>query len=224
MSGQLGGYPHQVVFAVPYTVACRLVVLHPTILARSPKGEGFTDPLSGTLNGEGPLWHKLFCHVRYHEADILEFERRRAQHLMTLLGINREFKPVTPDADQGLNAETASHYLTAKEIAKAASLPIHFFLDRAQRNRKYVPHLMLIGNLRFSLPAILQWEMANSVTGGVAAAAGEAAASPEKPPESAKRWYEIVSEQDAERFVSLPSTEQKSTGQARTATLAEIAQ
>jgi hypothetical protein len=115
---------------------------------------------------------------------------------MTLLGINREFKPIKPDADQGLNAETAGHYLTAKEIAKAASLPLHLFHDRAQRSRKYVPHLMLVGNLRFSLPAILQWEMANSVKGGVAAAAGEAAASPEKPSEPAKRWYEIVSEQE----------------------------
>ncbi len=175
------------------------------------------------LNGEGPRWHKLFCHVRYHEADILEFERRSAQHLMTLLGINREFKPVKPDADQDLDAETAGHYLTAKEIAKAASLPLHLFHDRAQRSRKYVPHLMLVGNLRFSLPAILQWEMANSVKGGVAAAVGEAAASPEKPSEPAKRWYEIVSEQDTERFVSLTSTEQESAVQARMASLAEIA-
>lgn len=30
----------------------------------------------------------MFRHVRYHEADILEFERRGAQHLMTLLGID----------------------------------------------------------------------------------------------------------------------------------------
>ena len=175
------------------------------------------------LNGEGPLWHKLFCHVRYHEADILEFERRSAQHLMTLLGINREFKPVTPDADQDLDAETAGHYLTAKEIAKAASLPLHFFHDQSERNRKYVPHLMLVGNLRFSLPAILQWEMANSVTGSVAAAVGEEAASPENPAEPTKRWYEIVSEQEAQSFLSLPPTEQKNTVQARITTLAEIA-
>ena len=43
------------------------------------------------FDGEGPVWHKLFRHVRYHEADVLEFERRGAQHLMALLGINREF-------------------------------------------------------------------------------------------------------------------------------------
>jgi hypothetical protein len=32
------------------------------------------------LDNEGPAWHKLFHHVRYHEAGILEFERQRAQH------------------------------------------------------------------------------------------------------------------------------------------------
>ncbi len=35
------------------------------------------------LDGEGPVWHKLFRHVRYHEADILEFERRSAQCLIS---------------------------------------------------------------------------------------------------------------------------------------------
>lgn len=38
------------------------------------------------LDGEGPVWHKLFQHVRYHEADILEFERQSAQHWMAILG------------------------------------------------------------------------------------------------------------------------------------------
>ena len=47
------------------------------------------------LDGEGPVWHKLFRHVRYHEADVLEFERSSAQHLMTLLGIWVEGIPQT---------------------------------------------------------------------------------------------------------------------------------
>ena len=34
------------------------------------------------FDGEGPVWHKVFRHVRYHEADDLEFERSSAQHLM----------------------------------------------------------------------------------------------------------------------------------------------
>jgi hypothetical protein len=54
------------------------------------------------LDGEGPVWHKLFRHVRYHDADVLEFEHSSAQHLMTLLGIKRDFKPEVPEAAQGL--------------------------------------------------------------------------------------------------------------------------
>ena len=158
------------------------------------------------LDGEGPVWHKLFHHVRYHEADILEFERRSAQHLMTLLGINREFKPAEPDATlgQGLDAEADHHYLSAKEIAEAASLPIHLFRDQAERNRKCVPHLMLVGNLRFSLPAILEWELAHSVVGNAAGAATEEVEAPPEPSAPAKRWYELVREQDGERFDSAP--------------------
>ena len=34
------------------------------------------------LDSEGPIWHKLFHHVRYHQADILEFERQSA-HIRT---------------------------------------------------------------------------------------------------------------------------------------------
>jgi hypothetical protein len=34
------------------------------------------------LDGEEPVWHKLFRHVRYHEADVLEFEHSSAQHSM----------------------------------------------------------------------------------------------------------------------------------------------
>ncbi len=113
------------------------------------------------LDNEGPVWYKLFRHVRYHEADILEFERSSAQHLMTLLGINHEFKPADVEVGEELDVD-GGHYLTAKEIAEAASLPIHLFRDQAECNRKCVPHLMLVGNLRFSLPAILEWEMANS--------------------------------------------------------------
>lgn len=148
------------------------------------------------LDGEGPVWHKLFRHVRYHEADVLEFEHSSAQHLMTLLGIKRGFKPEEPEAAQGLDAKAEDNYFTAKEIAEAASLPIHLFRDQAERNRKRVPHLMLVGNLRFSLPAILEWEMTNSVAGSAAAAVSDEADGPAASSEPAKRWHEIVREQD----------------------------
>jgi hypothetical protein len=116
------------------------------------------------LDGGGPVWHKLFRHVRYHEADVLEFEQRGAQFLMTLLGIDREYKPADKDVDAVFDAQ-GNRYLTAKDIAEAASLPAHIFQDRAERSRKQIPHLMLGGNLRFSLPAILAWEVANKRAG-----------------------------------------------------------
>ena len=123
---------------------------------------------------------------------------------MTMLGITREFKPTEPEGDfgQGLGADAESHYFTAKEIAEAASLPTHLFRDQTERNRKRVSHLMLVGNLRFSLPAILAWEIENSLRGNATAAAVEEIESPATPSEPAKRWFEIVREQGAAQFDS----------------------
>jgi hypothetical protein len=59
----------------------------------------------------------------------------------------------------------------------------------------------------FSLPAILAWEMANSVPGNTAEAAAEEVDAPVEPSAPAKRWYEIVREQDRERFDSPQSLE-----------------
>jgi hypothetical protein len=50
------------------------------------------------LDGDGTMRHQLFRQVRYHDADIIEFVQRSAQHLMTTLVITREFKPAEQDA------------------------------------------------------------------------------------------------------------------------------
>ena len=159
------------------------------------------------LAGDGPIWHKLFRHVRYYEADVLEFERRGAQHLMMLLGIDREFKPADKDVGAAFDAQ-GSRYLTAKDIAEAASLPIHIFQDRAERERKQIPHLMLGGNLRFSLEAILQWELASSVRGGALepAAQPDTSAQEHQPeaPVRVPRWHELVREMDRKTLDSAP--------------------
>jgi len=108
------------------------------------------------LDGQGPVWHKLFRHVRYHEPDVLEFEQRGAQFLMTLLGIDRKFEPADEDAGAVFDAQ-GNRYLTAKDIAEAASLPIHILQDRAERERKQIPHLMLGGKPR--VPARIDWTL-----------------------------------------------------------------
>ncbi len=162
------------------------------------------------LDGEGPIWHKLFQHVRYHEADILEFERQSAQHWMAILGDGERVpRAVThPPKAEGNSppsdaAESELQYISAKEIVEATGLPAHLFTDRIERERKRIPHLLLVRNLRFSLDAILQWELANSVRGGVAE---PEIVEPEPQPDApgrVPRWHELVREQDGERFDSV---------------------
>ena len=164
------------------------------------------------LDGEGPVWHKLFQHVRYHEADVLEFERQSAQHWTSILGDGERVPravthppkaagdPQTSDA-----AEPELQYISAKEIVEATSLPAHLFTDRIERERKRIPHLLLVRNLRFSMDAILQWELANSVRGGVPEAVVQIV-EPEPEPDASSRvprWHELVREQDGERCDSV---------------------
>ena len=59
---------------------------------------------------------------------------------------------------------------------------------------------MLGGNLRFSLQAILEWELATSVPGSAASAVVEDAEASAEPHVPVKRWYELVREQDGERL------------------------
>jgi len=64
---------------------------------------------------------------------------------------------------------------------------------------------MLVGNLRFSLEAILQWELANSVPGHAAKHAIEPAVAVEPTtPARVPRWHELVRALDGERFNCAP--------------------
>ena len=165
------------------------------------------------LDGQGPIWHKLFHHVRYHEADIFEFERQSAQHWIAILS-NGERVPRTvthppKNADDSQLPDAAEHevqYASAKDVVEATGLPANLFTDRVVRERKRVPHLLLVSNLRFSLEAILQWELANSVRGDAKElVAPPVAPDPEPQPQPmvrVPRWYEVVQEQDRERVDS----------------------
>lgn len=167
------------------------------------------------LDNEGPFWHKLFHHVRYHEADILEFERQSAQHWTAILSDGERVpRTVThPPKNGGESqppdtAEPEVQYVSAKEVVEATSLPANLFTDRAERERKHIPHLLLVKNLRFSLEAILQWELANSVRGDAQKPATQPAAPlQERQPDAqarVQRWFEVVREMDGERFNSAP--------------------
>jgi hypothetical protein len=103
----------------------------------------------------------LFQHVRYHEADILEFERVSAQHWTAILGDGERVPraithpPKTKgDPRPSDTAKPELKYISAKEIVEATGLPAHLFTDRVERERKRIPHLLLVRNLRFSLDAL----------------------------------------------------------------------
>jgi hypothetical protein len=78
----------------------------------------------------GPTWHKLFHHVRYHEADVFDFEQQSAQHWQTILG-DRERVPrivahppkdSAAPAEQDAQSDPAVHYVSAKEVVAATGL------------------------------------------------------------------------------------------------------
>ena len=129
-------------------------------------------------NQIGPKFQKLFNHVRYHEHDVQEFENKSAKHLMKFLDRN-ETEPIAlaipankiANANNHGEAEVSileSVYSTSKEVARITGLPICFFLDRNLRNGKKVPHFSLVGNVRFSVSEIYQWELVNSLSKRVA--------------------------------------------------------
>ena len=90
----------------------------------------------------GPAWHNLFHHVRYHEADVFEFEQQSAQHWLTILGdrecvpriVTHPPKEIAAPNDQDTLPDPAVNYVSAKEVVAATGLPGHLFQDRAARD------------------------------------------------------------------------------------------
>lgn len=87
----------------------------------------------------GPAWHNLFHHVRYHEADVFEFEQQSAQHWLTILG-DRERVPriathppkgAADRKEQNTPPDPMVIYVSSKEVAEATGLPIYLFRDCA---------------------------------------------------------------------------------------------
>lgn len=70
------------------------------------------------LDKVGPVWRKLFRYVRYHDSDVIDFERKSAQNWMGFLGRNESetimLTPETTGSDSGrgdqdytINGQTA---------------------------------------------------------------------------------------------------------------------
>ena len=120
---------------------------------------------------QGPTWYKLFRHIRYREIDVIDFERRSAERLSTVLGreissnhfadtasINAVTNPLVPIF------EFQNKLVTSKEVAALTNLPLHIFLDPKERDKKKIPAIKLIGIVRFSIDEIFRWELENSTS------------------------------------------------------------
>ncbi len=147
-------------------------------------------------SGDGPRWHKLFHLVRYHKADVLEFERRGAQYWSAILGDGERVPKVVArppkDTSAPEEADAESVYLTVREVREATGLPGHWFTDPKSRAAKRIPHLALVGNVRYSLEAIWQWETGTSVIGRVPEPKSAPEDEPPMAPARAPRWYEVA--------------------------------
>jgi hypothetical protein len=165
----------------------------------------------------GPVWRKLFRHVRYHDSDVLDFERHSAQNWMGFLGRDQDapiiLTPETLDGDSGKidqdsDSEAKSQYLTGKEVAAITGLPAHLFADREERDSKQIPYISLVGNVRYTLEEILRWELTSSTPGitpdpEVSSPDITVDESQASAPLRIPRWHEIIEEQVGERFNSL---------------------
>lgn len=165
----------------------------------------------------GPVWRKLFRHVRYHDSDVLDFERHSAQNWMGFLGRDQDapiiLTPETLDGDSGKidqdsDSEAKSQYLTGKEVAAITGLPAHLFADREERDSKQIPYISLVGNVRYTLEEILRWELTISTLGitpdpEVSSPDITVDESQASAPLRIPRWHEIIEDPAGERFNSL---------------------
>ncbi len=144
----------------------------------------------------GPRWYTLGRHVRYHVADVLEYEAKALPqwlaHEAVELHLKRTGKPgkfvVLDD-----NPPPAS-FVDAKTMAAFAKLPYYIFADPKVRNQRQIPHLQVVGSVRYSPLAIWHWEQEQSVIGQKAPTPPVRKHDRSSAPTTtlkAPRWYEI---------------------------------
>jgi len=120
---------------------------------------------------QGPTWYKLFRHIRYHETDVIDFERRSTERLSAVLGRDISSNHLADTASTNAvtdplvpNFEFQNKLVTSKEVAALTNLALHIFLDPKERDKKKIPAIKLIGIVRFSIDEIFRWKLENSTS------------------------------------------------------------
>jgi hypothetical protein len=146
----------------------------------------------------GPRWHKLLGkHVRYHVADILEFERTALPHWLAQQAVDEHLiRTGKPSKFSALDAtDPPPDFVDARTAAALSKLPYHLFSNRMQRQRLQIPHMACGGLVRFSLLSLWRWERERSEIGR--AEINPVTLPPADPAPAARdalRWHEIETE------------------------------
>lgn len=144
----------------------------------------------------GPRWYTLGRHVRYHVADVLAYEADALPQWLALEAADQHLKRTgKPSKSVALDdGPPPANFVDAKTMAAYAKLPFYIFADPKVRSQRQIPHLQVVGVVRYSPLAVWHWEQEQSVIGQKAPtppvldrAPAPVLATAFKAP----RWYEI---------------------------------
>ena len=144
----------------------------------------------------GPRWYTLGRHVRYHVADVLEYEANALPQWLAHEAVEQHLKRTGKPGKFVVlddNPPLAS-FVDAKTMAAYAKLPYYIFADPKVRNQRQIPHLQVVGSVRYSPLAIWHWEQEQSVIGQKAPTPPVRKHDRSSAPTTAlkaQRWYEI---------------------------------
>lgn len=144
----------------------------------------------------GPCWYKLGRHVRYHVADVLVYETTALPQWLAQEAAEQHVKR-TGKASKSVALDDGpppANFVDAKTMAAYAKLPFYIFADPKVRSQRQIPHLQVVGLVRYSPLAVWHWEQEHSVIGQKAPTSTVRDRAPEPVRTTAfkaPRWYEI---------------------------------
>jgi len=144
----------------------------------------------------GPRWYTLGRHVRYHVADVLVYETTALPQWLAQEAAEQHVKRTGKPGKSVVldDGPPPANFVDAKTMAAYAKLPYYIFADPKVRSQRQIPHLQVVGVVRYSPLAVWHWEQEHSVIGQKAPTSTVRDRAPEPVPTTAfkaPRWYEI---------------------------------
>jgi len=144
----------------------------------------------------GPRWFTLGRHVRYHVADVLAYEADALPQWLALEAADQHLKRTGKTSKSVAldDGPLPANFVDAKTMAAYAKLPFYIFADPKVRSQRQIPHMQVVGVVRYSPLAVWHWEQEKSVIGQKTPTPPVRDRAPEPATNTAfkaPRWYEI---------------------------------